>query len=608
MADFRKISNTYPQIVTLLGYYSPNDGAYGQFLWVDTSTKADNGGTIIKPNDITGAGRYERFDEGYINVLWFGAKRNNSADASAAINNAITASSKYSTNWGLPSTGAGRVVIPSGIYKMSSPIVIRNTVTLEGGAGMFPYQETQLRYDGNVAGIDIRATTNGYGARMVIVKNLYLRNFGITTDSSKHGFFTNTRVDVENVAVDNFSGQGFAVITNDSGNANNSTFRGIAAHYNARNGFFASGNESNNMCIYSSDFTANGMCGVLDNSFLGNNFFGCHTSSNGLRNATGYSKSWCVYNGKVYQSIFYTNQKGIEPTVSPNWKNYWVENSTVFGANGIMPAQWNQDSVYWITGGYVVSGAAATTHLVTCYSEGGQGFNRLNQFSIAWGGDQGAPFVSKDNIWIHSDASRLQFLGTGIQVPENSDTAKSFVGLNNTFGIEVGSKKAGHGYFQYKYFESDRTAKFYADNSTGNQSFSLIGKGYDPGKLGLTVLPRTGMMIIPYTSGIFLGDFVNGNRARNFIGTTSKPLTGEHAPGDYAHNMNTDTSIVGWKNVTLGTPGNWKVLKSGNFMLGVYTPSSGVDPTGKIGDISLDNNYFYIKTNQGWKRTPLESF
>lgn len=39
-----------------------------------------------------------------------------------------------------------------------------------------------------------------------------------------------------------------------------------------------------------------------------------------------------------------------------------------------------------------------------------------------------------------------------------------------------------------------------------------------------------------------------------------------------------------------------------------YTPTGSSDPNGNTGDMSWDDNYIYIKTSAGWKRTSLESF
>jgi hypothetical protein len=564
MADFKKVSAPYPQTVLLLGYYGPNDGANGTFVFIDSSTRNPNEGTVMQPDDIAGAGRYLRLCDREINVLWFGAKRDGITDASAAINSALTAAIPIKNNSFVSTYGYGKVIIPGGAYKMSSPIIINNSVTLEGeGSGMFPYQETRLIYDGNVSGIIIKANNSNGGGRMVNVRNLYLRNFGVSTDSTKNGFFTNTRATVENVAIDNFGGNGFMVETNDSGNANNSTFINITGYYNAKNGFFCSGNESNNMGVYNSNFQANGMCGVLDRSFLGNMFYACHTSSNGLRAATGYNRSWCTYGGKVYQSIFYTSQKGVEPTVAVNWKNYWIEMPTVFST--VSPALWNADSTYWITGSYVIAGPAATSSLFGCYSEGGQGANQMNQFSMCIGGDHGAAFANRDNIYLNPSTSQLSFKsGAGVKMYDK-DSTKTFVGMHNTFGVQIGSEKATHGNFQEKYFEATRTAIKFADNSTGNQSYSLIGKGYDPAKIGLVTLPRTGMLVFPYYSGYYIGDVNNGNIAANFISSkTGPPTTGTWAVGTICFNNGLDSTVYGWKCILRGPPSQWQKIKTGN--------------------------------------------
>ena len=39
-----------------------------------------------------------------------------------------------------------------------------------------------------------------------------------------------------------------------------------------------------------------------------------------------------------------------------------------------------------------------------------------------------------------------------------------------------------------------------------------------------------------------------------------------------------------------------------------YTPTSSSDIYGVIGEITRDDNYLYVKGNNGWKRTNLESF
>jgi len=71
-------------VVYVEGYYTPNDGGGSAFLWVPSSTNADNGGTVIQPNSLPANGRWERSaDE--VPVEWFGAVGNGVADDTAAI-------------------------------------------------------------------------------------------------------------------------------------------------------------------------------------------------------------------------------------------------------------------------------------------------------------------------------------------------------------------------------------------------------------------------------------------------------------------------------------------------------------------------------------------
>lgn len=39
-----------------------------------------------------------------------------------------------------------------------------------------------------------------------------------------------------------------------------------------------------------------------------------------------------------------------------------------------------------------------------------------------------------------------------------------------------------------------------------------------------------------------------------------------------------------------------------------FTPASSSDPSGNVGNLSWDEDYFYVKTNSGWKRTGLVAF
>lgn len=63
----------------VLGYYAPGDGGDGQFTFVSSSTKADNGGTYIAPT--SGTGRWHRtIDNGTMSAKAWGAHIDNVTD------------------------------------------------------------------------------------------------------------------------------------------------------------------------------------------------------------------------------------------------------------------------------------------------------------------------------------------------------------------------------------------------------------------------------------------------------------------------------------------------------------------------------------------------
>lgn len=57
--------------------------------------------------------------------------------------------------------------------------------------------------------------------------------------------------------------------------------------------------------------------------------------------------------------------------------------------------------------------------------------------------------------------------------------------------------------------------------------------------------------------------------------------------------------------------GDWTTntnLKPSGIIIPTYTPSSSFDTSGVVGNITRDNDYLYLKTENGWKRINLESF
>lgn len=116
------------QPAATLGYYTPGDGGGGDFYWNAASTATANDGTVLLPTGQSAgtAGRLLRIYSGAINVRWFGAKGDNSANDTAAIQAAVdacfgTAASPNATN---SSFSNKRLFFPEGHYLINSPIVL----------------------------------------------------------------------------------------------------------------------------------------------------------------------------------------------------------------------------------------------------------------------------------------------------------------------------------------------------------------------------------------------------------------------------------------------------------------------------------------------------
>ena len=61
----------------------------------------------------------------------------------------------------------------------------------------------------------------------------------------------------------------------------------------------------------------------------------------------------------------------------------------------------------------------------------------------------------------------------------------------------------------------------------------------------------------------------------------------------------------------IDTDGNWKTntgFVPSSITIPTYTPTSSTDTNGSLGNITRDDDYFYVKTKNGWKRSNLESF
>lgn len=123
---------TDEKVVFVKGYYTPGDGGEGFFIYKQAEALPDNEGVIIIPNPapVSGNGRWVRQYSGYINVNYFGVKRNYTFPTSDKIQKIIDFASLnnlYNTRSDMT------IYFPNGEYFIDKPLVLKDRVKILGG-------------------------------------------------------------------------------------------------------------------------------------------------------------------------------------------------------------------------------------------------------------------------------------------------------------------------------------------------------------------------------------------------------------------------------------------------------------------------------------------
>jgi len=205
--SYLKSLTSTPPTVWVSGYHTKSDGAFGShiFEWDSTSTEDDNGGTIIKLDNV-GTGRYKLRFDGAVNIKWFGAK-GDFADSTLGYTDNYNAISKA-----LLSMHSGeKLFFPDGRYASSGNIEIDKTITIEMESSdisssivfvsVIPktVQTTVIHpNDGQDNPISAGITINAHSVELInVISELYCdytdlspTNFGIDNDV---GFFVKSK-------------------------------------------------------------------------------------------------------------------------------------------------------------------------------------------------------------------------------------------------------------------------------------------------------------------------------------------------------------------------------------------------------------------------------
>lgn len=565
ISDLRNKTSISPS-VNVLGYYVAYDGGGGLFTWNPGDTTLDNGGNVIKSNWIADIGRWRRsMPKGEINILWFGAKPDTVTDCRQEIINCRDAAIKtiYENNPNYYSQGT--LIIPQGGFRLSDSIEFNGRIRIVGvGNGYGQRIQSQLWLDAGKGGLYFKEN-GAFGAAFSSVENIAVIGRGTQGRLDKHGIFSSTRIYISNIYCYNLPGDGIRIESRYGGQPDLCVIRNVECYYNQGYGLSFWGYDANQCSVYDLNSHTNGLSNVHDESALGNNYYSTHSAYAGIRQnfVRGYTKN----KGKAYYC--WNKNINIEPGVNSNWKNFWVEMTTIF-FDSTQYSKWSADSTYYDAVPVWAMGPSATNEFFALYTEGGQGAVALSGYSTWWGGTSGTSTVMPYMTFIKTQNSKFNLAsGLGFYINSKLDV-RDYVGLTTGNGLEIGTDRPGGGRLQINYYAADSAVRFFG-NSTGQPGFFLPTVNYkNHSEFGRSLIQAGTFVAGQY--GMYLSDLSDGGEG-NFklskkrllaMGHGTPTVVKEYAVGDILLDNTGDTTIFAWKCIQKGTPGTWVALKTAN--------------------------------------------
>ena len=205
IADLRlKIGSEKEPVAQTSGYYNAGDGGGNSFYWDGTSSAVDNGGTIIKPTFVSGAGRWLAVNPKDIRVGQWGAIGNGVADDTSILNACFAANvggrvelDKGKTYYTTATLYIACSVIGNGAVILGKIDVAANNITLKDFTITSPSAVFALYLHGSLATtytnividnikIDFGASATPINSR-VNINATYIRDLVVKNCNLKYG-------------------------------------------------------------------------------------------------------------------------------------------------------------------------------------------------------------------------------------------------------------------------------------------------------------------------------------------------------------------------------------------------------------------------------------
>ena len=421
-----------------LGYYSAGDGGGNSFYWDGTSSATDNGGTVIKPTSVSGAGRWLATNPELTTLKQWGCVGDGTiTDDSTKINDYLT----YMAANGYKATGVGT-------YRIDSKITIK---------GNADFSEANINVYGSPAiAVEVSTGNAANPTTPIINMIIVLPKTVINVDKVGVGWGSTVGVRVVNcyssiITTDRIEGFGTGLLVTSYGSNGNV--------YNTYNIGWLENNKVNLSLT-----PAEAASWVNENLFIGGRF--SHESGEGT-NVAGVrhiylAKSTNVVNNNVF----------IKPSIEGNTTEYHIECGGSY--NQFNQARWeaatpkilytgdniNQGTRNIIDGGYnsqnIVYAYTGTTGTTNRSSGAGFAYETMNQ-----------PYGISNRASSGNDVFRFYEAGT---LPETAGASEWSLGIGSS---NIQGKRKADAYQRMKLeFQNGR---IYFDNGTTAAPTKYIG-------------------------------------------------------------------------------------------------------------------------------------
>lgn len=316
--------------VQTVGYYEAGDGGAATYAWDPESTETADNRFIIQADGVDDGRWILAVENNTVNILQIGARADQDVGSPVMM---------FTDNYPIIQAAINRVIdttnsvfniyIPAGAnnkgYFVGTKLETRGQCAIYGDARP-EGSRSVLVFPVGVSGIETYPPAGINWGGQVILKDLMFRNNPpaiYQEDGYIHGVIIHTVSQLDNVFVYGFKGDGIRItanlantgdpnhLTSDSGGtytgsstASNSVLTNCFTQYNAGNGYYIRGGDTNVILFQNCAATANKYYGFYDHCFLGCTFIGCVTHNNSLYQSgtapslANTSSSW-AYTGDI---------------------------------------------------------------------------------------------------------------------------------------------------------------------------------------------------------------------------------------------------------------------------------------------------------------------